>query len=83
MRVKMVPDIIPSKQLLSSFTNDKFNGRYIYGDRNSLRVSERYFVPEDSSTTHADTTKTKKQNEEQEDEPSEGCSFICTDTILI
>ncbi|XP_022610426.1 cytosolic carboxypeptidase 2-like [Seriola dumerili] len=76
MCFKMVPDIIPTKRLLSSVTNDNFNSRYIYRDRNSLRVSERYFVPEESSTSHADTTKTKRQNGEQEDDPAVGLTLL-------
>ncbi|XP_023271224.1 cytosolic carboxypeptidase 2-like [Seriola lalandi dorsalis] len=76
MCFKMVPDIIPTKRLLSSVTNDNFNSRYIYRDRNSLRVSERYFVPEESSTSHADTTKTKRQNGEREDDPSVGLTLL-------
>ncbi|XP_035499423.2 cytosolic carboxypeptidase 2 [Scophthalmus maximus] len=67
MCVKMVPDNIPKKRLLSSFTNDKFKGRYIQGDIS--QVSESYTVPEESSTSHTDIT--KRQNEEQEDDPSE------------
>lgn len=79
MCVKMVPDNIPKKRLLSSFTNDKFKGRYIQGDRNISQVSESYTVPEESSTSHTDIT--KRQNEEQEDDPSEGCSLICSDIV--
>ncbi|XP_042267066.1 cytosolic carboxypeptidase 2 isoform X1 [Thunnus maccoyii] len=66
MFVKMIPDIVPTKRLLSSLTTNNFNGRRIYRDRNTLRVSEGYFVPEDSSTSHADMNKTKRQTEEQE-----------------
>ncbi|XP_034390887.1 cytosolic carboxypeptidase 2 [Cyclopterus lumpus] len=66
MCVTMVPDIAP-KRFLSSFSTNKFNAP-IYGDRNALRVSECFFVPEDSSTSHADMTKTKRQNEEHEKE---------------
>ncbi|XP_040894106.1 cytosolic carboxypeptidase 2 [Toxotes jaculatrix] len=77
MCVKMVSDIIPTKRLLSSLTSDKFNGRCIYRDRKSVQVSERYFVPEDPSTTHAVVTRTKWQNEEQEDNASEvGLSLL-------
>lgn len=80
MYVKMVPEIVPTKRLLSSFTSDKFNGRHIFRDRNSLRVSDRYLVPENSSTAHTDTTKTKRQSMEQEEDSSQG--FICTHYTL-
>lgn len=80
MYVKMVPGIVPTKRVLSSFTADKFNSRYIFRDRNSLRVSEHYSVPEDSSTSQADTTKTKQQNMEQEEDSS---GIICTCITLI
>ncbi|XP_045898040.1 uncharacterized protein LOC123965641 isoform X1 [Micropterus dolomieu] len=77
MCVMMVPDIMPTKRLVSCFTADKFNGRHIFRDRRSLRVSERYFVPKNSSTSHADTTKTKRQNVEQEEDSSEvGLSLV-------
>ncbi|XP_044047852.1 cytosolic carboxypeptidase 2 isoform X2 [Siniperca chuatsi] len=81
MCVKMVPDIVPTKRLLSSFTTDKFNGRHIFRDRNSLRVSERYFLPENSSTSHADTTKTKQQNMEQEEDSSVCLSLLRCATL--
>ncbi|XP_070828118.1 cytosolic carboxypeptidase 2 [Chaetodon trifascialis] len=64
--VKMVPDIVPTKRWLSSFTTDRFNGRHIFRDRNSLRVSERYFVPEE----------TKQQTMEQEEDSSVGLSLL-------
>ncbi|XP_069018057.1 cytosolic carboxypeptidase 2 isoform X1 [Embiotoca jacksoni] len=60
--VKLVPDFVPAKGLLSSFTTDKFNSRSIFRGREFLRGSGRYFVPENSSTSHRDTT--KQQNEE-------------------
>lgn len=72
----MVPDIVPTKGLVSSFTN---NNQHIYRDRNSLQVSERHFVPDNSSTSLKDKLKTRPQNEEQEDS-FEG--FICTDTDI-
>ncbi|XP_058502307.1 cytosolic carboxypeptidase 2 [Solea solea] len=61
--VKMAPDT--TKRLLSTFTSDKINNRCIYRDRKSLWSSERYYVPDDSSPSHTDVTKT----EEQEDDP--------------
>ncbi|XP_068580090.1 cytosolic carboxypeptidase 2 [Cebidichthys violaceus] len=69
MYMKMVPDIVP-KRLLSSFSTDKFNA-HIFRDRNSLRVSERFFVPEDSSTSHGYTTR------KQEEDSSEGSLLRC------
>lgn len=76
MCFKMVPDILPSKHLLSSLTNDNFNSRYIYRDRNSLRVSGHYFVSEESSASHADTTQHIWQDKEQQNDPSEGWSLL-------
>ncbi|XP_033490000.2 cytosolic carboxypeptidase 2 [Epinephelus lanceolatus] len=82
MYVKMLPDIVPTKRLLSSFTSDKFSARHIFRDRNALRVSNRDFVPEDSSTSHADITKTKRQSEEQEEDSSEvGSSLMRCITV--
>ncbi|KAK9516970.1 hypothetical protein VZT92_024873 [Zoarces viviparus] len=66
--MKMVPDIVP-KRLLSSFSSDTFNA-HIFRDRNSLRVSEGFFVPEESSTSHRYIAKTKQQNEKQEEDSS-------------
>lgn len=60
----MVPDVLPSKRLLSSIANDSLNARHVYRDRTSLRVSE-----------HRDTTKTY---EEQHNDPYKGCSLICS-----
>ncbi|XP_068459917.1 cytosolic carboxypeptidase 2 isoform X2 [Clinocottus analis] len=68
MYLTMVPDVTP-KRLLSSFSSDKFNPR-MFRDRNATRVSEPFGVPEDSSTSHADMTKTKQQNEKHEEEDS-------------
>nr|XP_019957671.1 PREDICTED: cytosolic carboxypeptidase 2 [Paralichthys olivaceus] len=65
--VKMVPDMSPTKRLLSSLTND--NRRFVYGARSSLRVSESSSVLEDSFSSHTDVTTIKRQNEEQEDDP--------------
>ncbi|XP_041795393.1 cytosolic carboxypeptidase 2 [Chelmon rostratus] len=76
LRVKMVPDIVPTRHWRSSFTTDKFNSRHIFRDRNSLLVSERYFVPEDSSTSHRDATRTKQQTMEQEEDSSVGLSLL-------
>ncbi|XP_070764042.1 cytosolic carboxypeptidase 2 [Enoplosus armatus] len=69
--VKIVPHVVPTKRLLSSFTTDKFNGRHIFRHRNSLRVSEHYYMSESSSTSHTDTTKTTRQNVEPEEDFSE------------
>ncbi len=74
----MVPDIIPTKQLVPSFATDKFMNRmHIFRDR---EVSERSFVPEDSSTSHADTTKTKQQDTEQKEDSAKGFTCILIDT---
>ncbi|XP_059190947.1 cytosolic carboxypeptidase 2 isoform X2 [Centropristis striata] len=73
MCIRMGPDIGPTKRLLSTFTTDKLNSRHIFRDRNSLQVSERYFLPEDTSIAHRDINKTKRQNEEQKEESSEVC----------
>ncbi len=71
-----------SKLLMPSFTTDKLLKRlHMFRDKNSLGVSERHFVPEDSSTSHADTTKTKRENLEQEEDPSKG--FVCTYTDIL
>ncbi|XP_042352706.1 cytosolic carboxypeptidase 2 [Plectropomus leopardus] len=69
--VKMLPDIAPTKRLLSGFTTDKFNTRHIFREGKSLRVSGRYYVPEASSTSHADITETKRQTNEREEDSSE------------
>ncbi|XP_074490227.1 cytosolic carboxypeptidase 2 isoform X1 [Sebastes fasciatus] len=61
MYIQMVPDIVPTKHLLSNFTTHKFNDQHVLRDRNSSRVLDRY------SISHADTTKTERQNEEQEE----------------
>ncbi|XP_053175926.1 cytosolic carboxypeptidase 2 [Scomber japonicus] len=75
--VKMTPDIVPTKRLLSSFTTDKFNSQHIYRERNYFQMSEHYFVPEDSSTSHVDINKTKQQTEEQErDSPEVGLPLL-------
>ncbi|KAM7414228.1 hypothetical protein PAMA_019176 [Pampus argenteus] len=81
--INLIPDIVPTKRLLSGFTSNNFNHCHIYTDRNSLRVSEHYFVPEDSSTSHADLNRTKWQTEEQEGDSTEGYPFICSHIILI
>ncbi|XP_078113711.1 cytosolic carboxypeptidase 2 [Sander vitreus] len=71
--VKMIPDMFPRKRLLSSFTTDEVDARHIF--RNSSLASERDFVPEDSSPSHADMT--KPLNEEQEEDSSEvGLSLL-------
>ncbi|KAK5867701.1 hypothetical protein PBY51_012167 [Eleginops maclovinus] len=72
MYLKMVPDIVPTKHLLSNFTADKFDTRPAFRVRNS----ESYFVPEASLLSHADTTNTKRQNEEQEGDSPEGLSLM-------
>ncbi|XP_051238389.1 cytosolic carboxypeptidase 2 [Dicentrarchus labrax] len=82
MHVKMIPDIVPTKCLMSSFTPDKSNSRHIPRDRSSSRVSEHYFVPEDSSTSHTDTAKTKQQDVEQEEEFSEVGSSLWRHVLL-
>ncbi|XP_070686658.1 cytosolic carboxypeptidase 2 [Pempheris klunzingeri] len=74
---KMVPDFVPTKRLLSSVPTDKFNRRHIFRDTNILRVSERYFVPEDSSTSHADVTKAKQHDmQQEEDSPEASLSLL-------
>lgn len=78
MYVKVVPDIVPTTQLVPSFATDKFMNRlHIFRNR---EVSERSLVPEDSSTSHADTTKTKQQDTEQEEDSAKGFihTLICT-----
>ncbi|XP_034444769.1 cytosolic carboxypeptidase 2 isoform X2 [Hippoglossus hippoglossus] len=67
--VNMVPDMIQTKRLLSSFTSD--NRRFIFGARGSLRVSASYSVLEDAFPSHTDATTIKRQNGEQEDDPTE------------
>lgn len=76
MYIQMLPDIVPTKRLPSSFTAERFKSRHIFRDRNSLRVPERYFVPEDYSTSQADTTKTKQQNMQQDDSSGSICIHI-------
>lgn len=72
MYLKMVPDIVPTKRLLSNFPADTLHA---FRDRNL----ESSFVPEDSFLSHADTTNTKQQSEE-EDSPE---GFICTYIVLV
>ncbi|XP_034071862.1 cytosolic carboxypeptidase 2 isoform X3 [Gymnodraco acuticeps] len=67
MYLKMVPDIVPTKRLLSNFPADTL---HTFRDRNL----ESSFVPEDSFLSHTDTTNTKQQSEE-EDSP-EGFSLM-------
>ncbi|XP_026221153.1 cytosolic carboxypeptidase 2 [Anabas testudineus] len=70
---RTVPDIVPTKPLVASFTG---NNRHIFRDRNSLQVSEHYFVSENPSTSLADKSKTRPQNEEQEESLEVGLSMF-------
>ncbi|CAB1415942.1 unnamed protein product [Pleuronectes platessa] len=67
--VNMVPDMVQTKRLLSSFTRD--NRRFLFGARGSLRVSAGFSVLEDTFTSATDETTIKWPNEEQEEDPTE------------
>uniref|UniRef100_UPI0037E93F3D cytosolic carboxypeptidase 2 n=1 Tax=Semicossyphus pulcher TaxID=241346 RepID=UPI0037E93F3D len=69
MYIKKISDIAPTDCLLSSYTTDTFR------ERNFLQVSDRYFVPEDSS--HADVTRTRLHNKDPgEDSSKVGLSLL-------
>lgn len=65
----MLPDSVATKRLLSGLTDDKLNGIQTFKNRNSLRVTDCNFVPEDMSL-QKDTAKTKQQGTEEEGESS-------------
>ncbi|XP_071387157.1 cytosolic carboxypeptidase 2-like [Centroberyx affinis] len=75
---KVVPEIVPTKCLISSVYPGQFDAQQLCVDRNALRVSARYFVPEDSSSTsHTDALKSKQRHQEQEGDAMEvGVSLL-------
>ncbi|XP_047451247.1 cytosolic carboxypeptidase 2 isoform X2 [Mugil cephalus] len=73
--LKMVPDILPKRGLLSGFSTDNFSRRHIFRDKNSLLVCEPYFVHEDYFKSNA-TEITTQQNEEQQDTSEVGLSLM-------
>lgn len=66
----MLPDSVTTKRLFSSLTDDKLNGLQTFKNRNSLRVTDCNFMPEDMSSSQKDTAKTKQQGTEEEGESS-------------
>ncbi|XP_026168193.1 cytosolic carboxypeptidase 2 isoform X2 [Mastacembelus armatus] len=75
--IKLDSDIVKTKRVVPGFTPDKFNSRNIFRERNFSHILENDFIPEDSSTSHIDITKTKQRNEGQKGSTEARSLFRC------
>ncbi|XP_017274387.2 cytosolic carboxypeptidase 2 isoform X2 [Kryptolebias marmoratus] len=61
----LIPAIVPSKHLPTTFTSFKSSSRHGFRQSYSLRASGNYLL-QDSSMSNTDLTKTKQQNRDQD-----------------